>query len=146
MPGLDAIAQHNGWAMALIGALIVFLGLVVLSFAVSRIHMLLAFWENRSAHVDRLKNGLGSNGATGIVSESDRMLPGRQSAVRQLKLIVDRIGEPFSLPKLLDLAEKAGMARARTVADDALGARIIIPDGSGNYIWQNCDSGEKAAE
>ncbi|MBW1726140.1 MAG: OadG family protein [Deltaproteobacteria bacterium] len=38
MYGLQAIAAYNGWAMALAGALIVFSGLVILSFVISQLH------------------------------------------------------------------------------------------------------------
>jgi len=41
--GLQAIAAHNGWAMALAGALIVFSGLVILSFVISQLHKILMF-------------------------------------------------------------------------------------------------------
>ena len=46
--GLEAISAHNGWAMAVVGATIVFTGLVILSFAISQIHRILSFRETRS--------------------------------------------------------------------------------------------------
>ena len=45
MYGFEAITSHNGWAMALAGALIVFCGLVVLSLAISQLHKILVFFE-----------------------------------------------------------------------------------------------------
>ena len=47
MFGIDNITNNNGWAMAVVGATTVFLGLVVLSFVISQIHKILELWENR---------------------------------------------------------------------------------------------------
>ena len=47
MYGIDNITANNGWAMAAVGATIVFLGLVVLSFVISQIHKILELWEKR---------------------------------------------------------------------------------------------------
>ena len=45
MYGLEAIAAHNGWSMALAGALIVFAGLLVLSSVISQLHKILMIWD-----------------------------------------------------------------------------------------------------
>lgn len=47
MFGLKAISAHNGWAMAVVGAAIVFSGLAVLAFVISQIHKLLGFWDKK---------------------------------------------------------------------------------------------------
>ena len=47
MFGIDNITNNNGWAMAVVGATTVFLGLIILSFAISQIHKILELWENR---------------------------------------------------------------------------------------------------
>ena len=47
MYGFDNITANNGWAMAVVGASIVFAGLVVLSFVISQIHKILELWEKR---------------------------------------------------------------------------------------------------
>ena len=46
MYGLEAINDANGWAMAYTGAIIVFSGLVVLSFVVSQLNRILGWWES----------------------------------------------------------------------------------------------------
>ena len=47
MFGFDNITANNGWAMAAVGATIVFAGLVVLSFVISQIYKILELWEKR---------------------------------------------------------------------------------------------------
>jgi Na+-transporting methylmalonyl-CoA/oxaloacetate decarboxylase gamma subunit len=53
--GIENITSNNGWAMAAVGATIVFLGLVVLSFVISQIHKVLKLWEDREKYLDRFK-------------------------------------------------------------------------------------------
>jgi hypothetical protein len=50
--GLQAISNANGWSMAFAGALIVFSGLVVLSFVISQLHKIVTLWENRGRPAD----------------------------------------------------------------------------------------------
>jgi len=45
--GFDNITANNGWAIAVIGASIVFAGLVILSFVISQIHRILELWDKR---------------------------------------------------------------------------------------------------
>jgi len=126
--GLEAIEQYNGWAMASIGASIVFLGLILLSLAVW-------LFGKIESSLDRFRKGSASGSSNGAVPDSPKLSREAQAAIRQLRLIVDRIGDPFPLPKLLELAGKAGMMRAQATAGDALDAQIIVPDGSGSYTW-----------
>ena len=46
MYGIEAINAHNGWAMAIAGALIVMSGLSVLSFIISQLHRVLDLMDN----------------------------------------------------------------------------------------------------
>ena len=45
MFGLEAIAQNNGWTIAVTGAGIVFTGLATLSFVISQLHKLVALLD-----------------------------------------------------------------------------------------------------
>ena len=47
MYGIENITANNGWAMAAVGATIVFMGLVVLSFVISQIHNILEYFEKK---------------------------------------------------------------------------------------------------
>ena len=57
MFGIDNITQNNGWAMAAVGASIVFSGLVVLSFVISQIHKILKLWDDREKILERFSCG-----------------------------------------------------------------------------------------
>ena len=47
MYGIQAINAHNGWAMALVGSIIVMSGLSLLSFIISKLHNVIELLENR---------------------------------------------------------------------------------------------------
>ena len=47
MYGLEAINAANGWAMATVGITIVFSGLVILSFVISRLHKIIGFLDKK---------------------------------------------------------------------------------------------------
>jgi hypothetical protein len=53
--GIEAINAHNGWAMAIAGALIVVSGLSVLSFIISQLHKILALTDKlkKSEDIDQ---------------------------------------------------------------------------------------------
>ena len=55
MFGIENITNHNGWAMAAVGATIVFSGLVILSFVISQIHKILRFWDDREKFKEKFK-------------------------------------------------------------------------------------------
>ena len=136
MFGIDAIRAYNGWAMALVGASIVFVGLVLLSFAVSRLHKILGLWQRRQGQ-DPLPGSNGTGSDTLNQDSGTRPLPPEIIAgIQQLQLLSERIGSPFPLPKMFDLAQKAGMLHSHSVANHALSAGILVPDGKGYFAWE----------
>ncbi len=50
MTGIQAINSANGWSMALVGTLIVFSGLIVLSFVISQLHKIISAFEKKATH------------------------------------------------------------------------------------------------
>ena len=55
MIGIENITNNNGLAMAAVGAAIVFLGLVVLTFVISQIHKILKLWDEKEKLIERFK-------------------------------------------------------------------------------------------
>ena len=131
MIGIEAIEAYNGWAIALIGASIVFIGLVLLSFAVSRLHKLLDFWERRYR-----SNGQASSSDAGSNADSPTLPPEIAGTVQQLRLLTERLGDPFPLPKMCALAQKTGILHPYSAVNHAITAGIMIPDGSGYFTWK----------
>ena len=136
MYGIEAIAAHNGWAMAVAGVIIVFSGLVVLSTTIAQFHKLLNFWENRDSYYQRLANRRSKDGITGVLAPSLKISHTLRESVRQYKLITSRIGEPFSLPQLIKLAELSGLPNPHATINDLIQAGLIVPDGQGYFLWK----------
>ncbi|MBC8431728.1 MAG: hypothetical protein H8D96_07385 [Desulfobacterales bacterium] len=124
MYGLEAISTHNGWAMAVAGVIIVFCGLVVLSSTIAQLHKVL-----------RLLNG-GATGTEGAPAADPIMHQNLAESARQFRLISDRTGESFPLPKLIELAELSGLPRPHSTINDLLRAGLIVPDGKGYFFWK----------
>ena len=137
MFGIKAISAQNGWQYALLGVCIVFSGLILLSFVLSQLHKLLSLWENRSSIGQQLKERLKKETffeepeATKPEESSDLM-----ESMLHYQMLVERIGDPFALPRLLRLAEKSGLHRPHATINELLRTGIILPDKNGYYTWK----------
>ena len=136
MYGLEAISTHNGWAMALAGVVIVFSALVVLSSTIAQLHKVLNFLDDRAASYQNDKGLQKARGAEGFPASDPLMMQNLAVSARQFRLISNQIGQPFSLPKLLDLAELSGLSHPHSTINDLLKAGLIVPDGKGCFFWK----------
>jgi len=119
--GLEAIIAHDGLSISVIGISIVFVSLVLLSFTVSRIHKLIGLWDKKNQKTPPVSDL--------AISQDVRR------ASRQFKLLIEWIGEPFPLPKLLDLSEKCGLSRPHSTINEFIKCELIIPAENGYYVW-----------
>ena len=128
--GLEAISAHNGWSIAAVGVTIVFTGLTMLCIILSQLYKVLDFWERRDAFFQRMKR----RGATDDIPQIT-VSPDMKETVRQYQMLAHRLGEPFALPKLLDLAQKCGLVNPHSTINRLLKQEIIVPDGEGYFRW-----------
>jgi len=132
--GLEAIIAHDGLGISVIGISIVFVSLVLLSFAVSQIHKLIELWDKKNTSYQRVKKSQQKDQKTPSVS--DLAIPQDvQKASHQFKLLIKWMGEPFPLPKLLDLSGKCGLSRPHSTINELLKCELIIPAENGYYVW-----------
>jgi Na+-transporting methylmalonyl-CoA/oxaloacetate decarboxylase gamma subunit len=132
--GLEAIIAHDGLGISVIGISIVFVSLVLLSFAVSQIHKLIELWDKKNTSYQRVKKSQQKDQKTPSVS--DLAIPQDvQKASRQFKLLIEWMGEPFPLPKLLDLSGKCGLSRPHSTINEFIKCELIIPAENGYYVW-----------
>ncbi len=122
--------------MAVAGVIIVFLGLVLLSTTIAQFHKLLNFWENRDSYYQRLANQRARDGVTGALAPGLVVSHSLRVSARKYRLITKRIGEPFSLPKLIHLADLSGLPRPHATINDLILAGLIVPDGQGYFVWK----------
>lgn len=143
MYGLEAIMHHNGFAMAAVGVTIVFSALVALSLIISQLHKVLFVLENRQAWTIRARRRFTHSKSVAPMLEETQPLvtvhyyDDIYESARQFNLLIQTMGEPFSLPELIRRAEARGIAHAHSTVSHLLVSRLIIPDPEGFFLWNN---------
>ena len=135
MFGLEAISHYNGWVISLLGVSIVFTGLLILSFSVAQLHNILNLWDNRKSLFTKKKE-IAKKGIE-IVEDFSSLTDTTKEAARQFYTLTQIImnDEPFSLPRLIDLAEKTGISSPYSTANKLIKANLIIPDQKGYFVF-----------
>jgi len=135
--GFHAISTHNGWAMAIAGALIVFSGLVVLSTAISQIHRILLFFENKYAGF-RNNNKIQENDEPEEQPDSDlpKEFPSELDEIAGLyQPLIEKIGETFYLSDLYKIAKENNFPHPHITLTAFRDAKILVPYGDGVFSW-----------
>jgi len=123
--GFEAIIAHDGLSISVIGLSIVFVCLILLSFSVSRIHKLIELWDKKDQKTPPV------SGLTVLETVPQDV----RRASRQFKLLIELLGEPFPLPKLLDFSKKCGLSRPHSTINEFIKCELIIPAENGYYVW-----------
>jgi hypothetical protein len=129
--GFDAISASNGWSMALVGILIVFSGLVILSFAISQIHKLLNILEKRESAPEPIPVETGSS-QEGF---PDRCPSDIREVARYFQPLIDQLPSPFALADLYDAATKKKFPHPHLTIRCLREAGILVPLGEGQFTW-----------
>jgi len=132
--GLEAISANNGWAIAAVGISIVFTGLTLLSLIISQLHKVLKLWDERGEIYQRLTQGQEKDEE---ILQDIRLSHDLEESARHFGLLATRAGDPFSLPKLLDLSVKCGLIRPHATLNYLILKKQIVPDGNGYFIWDS---------
>jgi hypothetical protein len=136
--GFEAIAAHNGWSMAIVGASIVFSGLVILSLVISQLHKLLTIWENKGTFFNRNKR----TSVNSTKEVLDLNLPGCfpsdiNEAARLYHPLVEKLGQPFQLVQLYEVSRKKGFPHPHLTISLLRQAKVLVPEGDGVFIWNH---------
>jgi hypothetical protein len=126
MIGLEAISAHNGWAMAITGAIIVMCGLSVLSFVISQLHKVIALFEKWKAPAPPLKK-----------SPADiDILNDLGTAAGLYKTMTDDLGEEFHLSQLYRIFEREKQPHPHLTIQALRAAGYLVSAGEGIFRWQ----------
>ena len=137
MYGLEAINSANGWAMAYTGAIIVFIGLVVLSFVISQLNKILGFWENL---ISNFKQGQ----KTKQIDEPDdedtfavpHYLPSDiKEAADYYSHLIEELDQPFELTRLYEISQQKDFPHPHLTISNFRHANILVPAGDGRFTW-----------
>jgi hypothetical protein len=135
--GFENITNNNGWAMAAVGASIVFTGLVVLSFVISQIHKILALWEEREKYLARFKKWLPARAAEKIHAPdyAHRQFPSADELAGEYEPLVDQLKEPFTLSQLFEVARQNDLPHPHMSIQRLQEAGILAAQGDGTFSW-----------
>ena len=137
MYGIDNITANNGWAMAAVGATIVFLGLVVLSFVISQIHKILALWEKKDMPPveTKLKPSVIEKPAVRDPIVRVPHLPSVNDLIPIYRPLVEQFKGPFELSQLYEISNKMDLAHPHLSIKQLWEADVLIAQGDGTFIW-----------
>lgn len=139
MFGFENITNQNGWAMAAVGASIVFTGLVALSFVISQIHKLLKLWDDRQKIIDGFKTKAPAD--AGVTEAADariyeeRHLPAVDELASIYQPLIDKLEEPFKLSQLFEFANKNDMPHPHLSIQRLQEAGLLVAQGDGTFTW-----------
>ena len=123
--------------MALIGATIVFLGLVILSFVISQIHKILGLWERKDEVLDGLRGKprpIEPPKSEGPVYK-ERHLPSVDELVAIYRPLVEQLKEPFDLVQLYEISNKMDLPHPNLSINRLREANILTSREEGKFIW-----------
>ena len=139
MFGFENITNQNGWAMAAVGASIVFMGLVVLSFVISQIHKLLKLWDDRQRIIDQFKAKAPADAGVKKAADNrayeERHLPAVDELAGIYQPLIDKLEEPFKLSQLFEIANKSDMPHPHLSIQRLQEAGLLVAQGDGTFTW-----------
>jgi hypothetical protein len=135
--GIENITNNNGWAMAVVGATIVFCGLVVLSLAISQIHKILNLWDDREQLLSRFKK---KPSAVGDQKPEEKVyreqhLPSVDELAKAYRPLAEKLKAPFKLTQLYEIANKSDFPHPHLSIQRLQEANILVAQGDGTFIW-----------
>ena len=123
--------------MAVIGASIVFAGLVVLSFVISQIHKVLELWDKRSIRQEDLKEAATASKAQIVQGPAYKVqhLPSVNDLISIYRPLAQQLKEPFELPQLYEISNKMDLAHPHLSIKQLWDADVLIAQGDGTFTW-----------
>ena len=142
MGGFSAISAGNGWLISALGISVVFFGLASLAFIISYFPPAINWWNDHS-HTPRyvfplLRSLFGKRRrkVPALLGTKEIHEPGEiDDAEEALRLITAHMGEPFKLPRLIEMAEQRGLARVHSTINRMIVRGTMIGGDDGLFRW-----------
>lgn len=131
MFGIDYITNNNGWAMAVVGATTVFVGLAVLSFVISQVHKLLDAWENRTKD----KAVAAERPTEKAPARQEQRLPTVSELCSIYRPLVEQLQEPFLLTQLFEKSKEMDLPHPHLSIKSLQEANVLVARGDGTFTW-----------
>lgn len=152
MGGFSAITTANGWLIAALGISVVFFGLASLAFIITYFPRVIDWWNAHArtpkSIVPMLKSVFSYGKEEPIISVAEgSQEPGDlEDAEEALRLLTAHMGEPFKLPRLIEIAEQRGLARVYSTIDRMLVKGTMVGGPDGLFRWTTLNRKERQVE
>ena len=152
MGGFAGISAGNGWLISALGISVVFFGLASLAFLISFFPRAITWWNDHAQtpkYLFPLIRSLFSQRSrkpSVIADIRETHEPGEiDDAEEALRLLTAHMGEPFKLPRLIEMAEQRGLARVHSTINRLIVRGTIVGGDDGLFRWgMSRDSKEMA--
>jgi hypothetical protein len=132
--GLEAISANNGWAMAIIGPLIVMSGLTILSIIISQLHKVAAILDKKDKQ--STEPTVNSEAESKDEIFVPKILPNDILETAKIyQPLIDRLEQPFELRDLYQVAEQNNFPHPILTVSRLRDDGILIREGEGLFIW-----------
>ena len=153
MTGFAAISAGNGWLISALGISVVFFALATLAFIISYFPRGITWWNNHAKtprHVIPLVRsffGPRRRKAVPPVGAGEIHEPGEiDDAEEALRLLTAHMGEPFKLPRLIEIAEQRGLARVHSMINRLIVRGTMVGGADGLFRWAKGSEKERQVE
>jgi hypothetical protein len=134
--GLEAIQAYNGWAMAITGAVIVMIGLSILSFIISQLHRIVNLVDGRTNRKLKKK----TDKVPALIPESKLQLPplsDLSETMKRFQPLTQELGTPFDLTALFQVFVQQDDPHPHLTIRSLREQGFLIPDGNGLFTWKH---------
>lgn len=132
MYGLEAIATHNGWAMAFTGATIVFLGLVLLSATISQLYRVIDLLEKKPA---RRTEASAPADTTPVQTPPLSNVLDPETDLAQYRAASAPLGDSFDLAALYQAAREMDLAHPHLSISHFRQHNQLVAQPNGQFTW-----------
>jgi len=142
MGGFSAISAGNGWLISALGISVVFFGLASLALVISYFPRAISWWNDHS-HTHRyvfplLRSLFGKRRrkVPALLGTKEIHEPGEiDDAEEALRLLTAHMGEPFKLPRLIEMAERRGQSRVHSTINRLIVRGTMVGGADGLFRW-----------
>ncbi len=137
MTGLEAITHHNGWAMALAGACIVFSGLSILALVISQLRKVVDLLEKKPEAKPKeiADQAVKAPRKPEIKAAPEQPALDFAGAEGIYKPLTEGLGSPFQLVGLYAAAKDKGLPHPHLSIKHLRESGILTPIGDGSFDW-----------
>ena len=153
MGGFSAISAGNGWLISALGISVVFFGLASLALVISYFPRAISWWNDHS-HTPRyffplLRSLFGQRRRKmpALLGAGEIYEPGEiDDEEEALRLLTAHMGEPFKLPRLIEIAEQRGLSRVHSMINRLIVRGTMVGGADGLFRWAKGSEKERQVE